>query len=202
MITSKKLKWNKGDIFVKKIEEILIENPVIAAIRNDDDLENVLQSKAIIVFVLYGNIMNIRHICKRLKQNNKIVFVHIDMIDGLRCDKSGIQFIKQSIEPYGILTTKTSNIKHAKQLNLYAILRVFIVDSLSLSTGIKNIKEFSPNAVEVMPGVASKIISSIQRGTNIPIIGGGLIRNKKDIIDSLGAGAFAISTTTEELWNL
>lgn len=187
---------------MREIEEILVENPVIAAVRNDEDLEKVLLSKALIVFVLYGNILNIGEICKKLKASNKIVFVHMDMIDGLKGDQSGIKFIKQYAEPYGILTTRTSNIKYAKQMGLYSILRVFIVDSLSLKTGIKNIKEVEPNAVEVMPGIASKIINNIQSKVKVSIIAGGLITKKKDIMDSLGAGAIAISTTSKSLWNL
>ncbi len=36
----------------------------------------------------------------------------------------------------------------------------------------------------------------------MPIIAGGLIKEKKDIMNSLSAGAIAISTTTHKLWNL
>ncbi|WP_027625883.1 glycerol-3-phosphate responsive antiterminator [Clostridium lundense] len=184
------------------IKEILIENPVIAALRNKKDLENVLKSKALVVFVLYGNIMNIATICKKLKEENKIVFVHLDMIEGLKGDQAGIEFIKEYANPQGIITTKSSNIKYAKQLGFYTIQRVFIIDSLFLKTGIKNIHETGPNAVEVMPGVASKIIHSMEREINVPIIAGGLIKTKKDVMDSLAAGAIAISTTSIELWNL
>lgn len=184
------------------IKETLIENPVIAALRNNKDLENVLNSKALVVFVLYGNIMNISTICKKLKEANKIVFVHLDMIEGLKGDQAGIEFIKEYANPQGIITTKSSNIKYAKQLGLYTIQRVFIIDSLFLKTGIKNIHETNPNAVEVMPGVASKIIHSMEREINVPIIAGGLIKSKKDVMDSLSAGAIAISTTSIELWNL
>lgn len=184
------------------LKEILIENPVIAAVRDDVSLEKVFMSKASIVFVLYGNIMNIKDICSKLMQNNKTVFVHIDMIEGLKGDYAGIEFIKDKVNPSGIITTKSSNIKYAKQLGLCTIQRIFIIDSYSLKTGIKNIQETEPNAVEVMPGVASKIISKIQQKVKIPIIAGGLIDSKKDAMESLAAGAFAISTTCSELWSL
>ncbi|KAJ53455.1 glycerol uptake operon antiterminator [Clostridium tetanomorphum] len=184
------------------IKEILIENPVIAALRNNRDLENVINSKALIVFVLYGNIMSISKICHKLKQANKIAFVHLDMIEGLKGDPAGIEYIKEHANPAGIITTKSSNIKYAKQLGFYTIQRVFIIDSLFLKTGIKNIHETGPNAVEVMPGVASKIIHNMEKQINVPIIAGGLIKTKKDVMDSLAAGAIAISTTSIDLWNL
>ncbi|WP_243108578.1 glycerol-3-phosphate responsive antiterminator [Clostridium rectalis] len=185
-----------------RFRELLLENPVIAALRNDKDLENVIKSKALITFVLYGNLMNIGKICEKLKAANKIIFVHLDMIEGLKGDAAGIEYIKKFASPDGIITTKSSNIKYAKQLGLATIQRIFIIDSLSLKTGIKNIHETGPSAVEVMPGIASKIIHSIEKEINIPIIAGGLIKTKKDVIDSLSVGALAISTTSEKLWNL
>lgn len=185
-----------------RIEEILMENPIIAAVRDDISLKKALTSQAAIVFVLYGNIMNINGICNLLKDKDKKIFIHIDMIEGLKGDYAGIEFIKSTCEPYGIITTKSSNIKYAKQLGLCTIQRIFIIDSYSLKTGVKNIQETSPEAVEVMPGIASKIISKMQDYIKVPIIAGGLIDCKKDVLDSLSAGAYAISTTKPELWNL
>lgn len=37
---------------VVKLEEYLIKNPVIAAIKNDEDLEKVINSKIVIVFCI------------------------------------------------------------------------------------------------------------------------------------------------------
>ncbi|MHC1684354.1 MAG: glycerol-3-phosphate responsive antiterminator [Clostridiaceae bacterium] len=184
-----------------KLEELLIENPVIAAIRCDADLERVINSNILIVFVLYGSIMDIKQICEKLKNASKKVFVHVDLIEGLKADSSGLAFIKQCDKPDGIITTKPTIIKQAKQLGFLTIQRIFIVDSHSLQTGIKNIRAVLPDAVEVMPGVASKIIRNLEKEIHIPIIAGGLIENKKDIIESISAGAMAISTTKEVLWN-
>ncbi|MBU5483112.1 glycerol-3-phosphate responsive antiterminator [Clostridium sp. MSJ-11] len=184
------------------IKELLIENPIIAALRNDDDLEEVIKSKALIVFILYGNIINIGSICKKLEENKKLPFIHLDMIEGLKGDFSGIEFIKENANPRGIITTKTSNIKYAKQLGLYSIQRIFIIDSLFLEKGIKSIHDASPNAVEVMPGVASNIIANMEKEIGMPIIAGGLIKTKKDAMNSLAAGAIDISTNCKKLWNL
>ncbi|GAA0746708.1 glycerol-3-phosphate responsive antiterminator [Clostridium oceanicum] len=184
------------------LNEIFIENPVIAAIRNKEDIKKSIQSKAKICFVLFGNVLNIADICRILKEEGKIVFVHIDMIEGLKADSSAMEFLKKYAGMHGIITTKSFNVKHARKLGLLAIQRVFIVDSLSLKTGIKNIIENSPAGVEVMPGVASKIINNMRpKIKNIPIIAGGLIKDKKDVMEALSAGAVAISTTTHKLWD-
>lgn len=181
---------------------ILRENPIVAALRDQEDLSSVLNSKARVVFILFGSIIDIGDICSTLKQHGKIVFVHLDMVNGLKGDTKGIEYIKRFADPFGIITTKPTNIRHAKNLGLYTIMRMFIVDSLSLKTGVKNAAEVQPNAVEIMPGVANKIISQIKKEIHLPIIAGGLIQTKKDVIDSLGAGAVAISTTTHDIWEL
>lgn len=185
-----------------KLEELLVENPIIAAIRNEEGLEKAVHSSALIVFVLHGNIMNIKEICEKLRNAGKTVFVHVDLIEGLKGDNIGLTFIKESGQPYGIISTKPMIIKKAKQLGFCTIQRIFVLDSLSLQSGIKNIQEVLPDAVEVMPGVASKIIKSMERAVHVPIIAGGLIQNKKDVMESIGAGAIAVSTTKESLWNL
>lgn len=183
-------------------EELLIENPVVGAIRNDNDLKKIILSKVQIVFILYGSITNVQEICDTLRKADKVVFIHVDMIDGLKSDQKGIEFIKQHANPFGIITTKQNNIKYAHKLGLYTIMRIFVIDSLSLETGIKNIQAVSPNAVEVMPGIASKIIRSLEKEIHLPIIAGGLINTKKEIMESISAGAMAVSTTAQELWDL
>lgn len=184
------------------LEGLLVGNPIIAAIRNDMDLQRVINCKALIVFVLYGNILDIKDICCTLKKANKVVFVHIDMIEGIKGDLKGIEYIKEFADPFGIITTRQSNIKYAISLGLCTIQRVFIIDSHSMQTGISNINSAMPHAVEVMPGIASKIINIMQRDVHLPIIAGGLIENHSDIMDSIAAGAVAISTSNEALWNI
>ena len=183
-------------------QDILIENPIIAAIRNDKDLEEVIETENKVVFILYGSIMTIGRIAQRLKEADKIIFVHLDMIDGLRNDEAGIPFIKQEANPYGIITTKQSQIKTAKNLGLVTILRLFIIDSKSLLTGNKYVEEVKPAAIEVMPGVSTKIIKTCVKTMKISVIAGGLIETKEEVINSLNAGAIAVSTTKREIWDM
>lgn len=184
-----------------KFEDLLMNNPVVGAIRNKNDLEKILKSDIHIVFVLYGNILNIKHICDALKEKEKIVFVHIDMIEGLKSDHKGVEFIKEIVNPYGIISTKGINIKHAAQLGMFTIQRIFIIDSLAFETGLKNIHDFTPNAVEVLPGIACKVIKALCGKTKLPVIAGGLIKSKGDAVDALSSGAMAVSTSATELWD-
>ena len=54
--------------------------------------------------------------------------------------------------------------------------------------------------VEIMPGIVPKALKEIRSYTRTPIIAGGLISDKKDIMAAFEAGADAISTTRNELW--
>ena len=75
-----------------------------------------------------------------------------------------------------------------------------MIDSMAVNTMKKQIDTFHPDLVEVMPGIIPKVLGEIRGYTNIPIIAGGLISDKKDIMAAFAAGADAISTTKEELW--
>ena len=56
--------------------------------------------------------------------------------------------------------------------------------------------------LELMPGVMPKVIRQMAETLSVPVIAGGLISDKEDIIAALDAGAASISTTKEELWFL
>jgi glycerol uptake operon antiterminator len=47
-----------------------------------------------------------------------------------------------------------------------------------------------------MPKIVKRCVSD----TGIPVITGGLILDKDDVVSALGAGATAVSTTNEDLW--
>lgn len=187
---------------MNSFEGLLEDNPVVGAIRNTEDLKLILKSNIKIVFVLYGNVLNIKEICDALKLRNKIVFVHLDMIDGLKADQKGVEFIKEAVNPYGVISTKGISLKHASNLGMFTIQRIFMLDSLSFETNIKNVHTFTPNAVEVLPGIASKAIKTLEKEIKQPIIAGGLIKNKRDAVDALSSGAKAVSTSSPELWEL
>ena len=53
-----------------------------------------------------------------------------------------------------------------------------------------------------MPGVMPKILKTVRGYTEIPLVAGGLISDKKDILAAFDAGVDAVSTTREELWGL
>ncbi len=183
------------------IKEILERNPVIPAIKNDLYLEEAVASGSEIVFVIMSNLINIKEITKRLKEAGKIVFVHVDMIDGLSSSNYGVEYLINHTEVDGIITTKHNIVSYARKNNVCVIQRFFILDSFSFKNTITHIRENKPNAVEILPGVMPKIIKRICNLVNVPVITGGLIDEKEDIINALNNGAEGVSTTDKNLWD-
>lgn len=177
-------------------------NPIIAAVNSIEMVEQAIKSQCEIIFLLKGSIFNLKDIVTKVKENEKNIYIHIDLMDGFSKDVAALKYISQVIKPDGIITTKSSLIKSAKQLNLFAIQRLFIIDSLSLESGINSVKQNRPDAIEIMPGIMPKVTKTISQETRIPIITGGLIKDKEDVVNSIKAGAIGISTSKLEIWDM
>lgn len=178
----------------------LMDNPVIAAVKNEKDFLKVSESDIKIVFLLYGNIISIKDVCYSLKEKDKLSFVNVDMIDGLKGDKHGIQYIKEVVRPDGIISTNGNVLKHAKHLGVFSIQRLFIIDSISIKTDLSIAKTIKLDVIEILPGIAYKAIEVIKSMTSQLIITGGLIYTQKDSVQALALGAIGVSTSSKELW--
>jgi len=182
--------------------EKVIESPTIAAVNDLKFLDSALDSPCEIIFLLTGNIFNLREISNRVRAKNKGLYIHIDSIDGFSKDTWGLEYIVKNIYPDGIITAKNNLIKLSKDMGVFTIQRVIIQDSAALKNSIASIIKFRPNAVELLPGIMPKIIKKIIEDTNTSVIASGLINDKSDCRFSLEAGAIAISTSQKDVWYL
>lgn len=180
--------------------QYIYDNPIIAAINDIKKIDDAINSPCKIVFLLIGDILNIREIVDLLKKNDKLVYLHIDLMGGFSKDNIALKYIHNHIKPDGIITTKSNLVKTAKELNIFTIQRLFLLDSLALASGINSIKSIRPDAVEILPGIMPKVIKEIREETRIPIVAGGLIKDKIDVIHSLDAGAIGVSASNKDVW--
>lgn len=183
--------------------ELVEENPVIAAIKDEKGLEVCCQCQNIcLVFILYGTVCDIDHIVARVKEAGKTAVVHIDLIEGLSGKEVAVDFIRSRTKADGIISTKPALIKQAKKKGLYTILRAFILDSMSLRNVAKQIAAAEPDMLEMLPGLMPKIIRNVEHMSKVPVIAGGLISDKEDIMSALSAGAISVSSTNPEVWEM
>ena len=181
-------------------------NPIIAAVKNDAGLQAAVEMEEIqVIFVLYGDVCTIPEILERIKAAGKKAMVHIDLIAGLSAKEISVEFIARQTRADGIITTKPALVRRAKELGIFAVLRFFVIDSLAL----KNIENLEmqcgtsrPDFIEVLPGVMPKVLGRIAKVSRIPMIAGGLITEKEDVIAALSVGAIAVSSTNQDVWKL
>ncbi len=175
--------------------------PIIAAVKNEEQLEEALKTDCSIFFLLFGDICNISTLVDRIKAEGRYAFVHLDLTTGLAGKEIAADFVKKFTKADGIISTRPQLVKRAKAVGLITILRIFVIDSLALDNIKKLVFTCEPDLIELMPGVIPKIIKKVSGEVEVPIIAGGLISDKEDIISALSAGAQCISTTCGRVWS-
>jgi len=184
----------------RKFRIILEDCPVIAAVKDETGLKECLYSESQIIFLLFGDICSVGRYVEIAKSAGKMVFVHMDLINGLGNKEVAVDFIREHTGVDGIISTKPQLVKRAKELGLFGILRIFVIDSMAFGNIEKQCASLVPDAVEILPGLMPKIIKKLCSTVNVPIIAGGLISDKEDVMNALNAGAVAISVTNQRVW--
>lgn len=176
------------------------DDPVIAAVKDYEGLQKCLDSDCKVVFILFGDIIEIADIVSTVKNAGKMAMVHIDLIDGLASRDIAADFIAKNTCADGIISTKPNLVRHAKACGLLTVQRFFVLDSIALVNIKKQLPLDAADMIEILPGMMPKIIRRLCDLTGKPIIAGGLISDKEDIVNALGSGAVAISSTNPNVW--
>ena len=180
--------------------EIIAEFPIIAAVKDEKELKESLMTDCKVIFILFGNICNISEIVEKIKNKDKLAIIHADLVQGLSAKTEAIDYLRLNTKADGIISTKGNLVTYAVEIGLIGILRNFIIDSMAMENVNKQVSLANPDMVEIMPGIMPEIIEKIKSELKLPLIAGGLISEKKDVIAALAAGADAVSTTKIGLW--
>ena len=70
----------------KVFSDKMKENPIIAGIKDLSKLDDALESDCQIIFLLCGTIFNLKEITKKIKDAGKLVFIHVDLVEGFSRD--------------------------------------------------------------------------------------------------------------------
>jgi len=186
----------------KEFYKAITNNPIIAAVKDDAGVEKCLMlSEISVVFVLYGKVSTINLIVDKIKKAGKQAVVHMDLVAGLSGKIEAVDFIATYTKADGIISTRIEQIRHAKNLGLSTVYRIFLIDTKVLdklqSRGVED-----ADIVEILPGLMPKIIKKVSKELEVPVIAGGLISDKEDVMAALKAGAIAISSTNEKVWEM
>lgn len=179
----------------------MVKVKVIAAVRDSEQLLLAAKSEADMIFMLTPNITKLKSHIEIAHSAGKKLFVHIDLAEGIGKDEYGIRFVNE-LGADGIISTRSNMIKLAKKIGMYTVQRFFIVDSHSVETTIETAKASKADMIEIMPGTVSKVIKTLKKELDMPIVAGGLIETTEEIEDAVLCGVAAISTGKKEFWDI
>lgn len=181
----------------------LCPGPVIPAARNYSDLTLALSKAAAPgVILLFGDINALPGLLAEAKGHGKTLLVHLDLLEGVGRDKAGVKHLAR-MGVSALITTKSQLVKVARDEGLLVVQRLFLMDSESLKTGIKLVKNLKPDAIEVLPASVPRwVFEELSRETGLPVFAGGLVGTWDDVDNALAHGASAVSTSSRDLWLL
>ena len=161
-----------------------------------------LASDCGVVFLLSGDILSIGALVDAVKNAGKAAMVHLELIEGLSGKEIAVDAIHALTRADGIISTRPTLIRRARHRGLLTVQRAFILDSLSLTSLSGQLEQGKPDFVEILPGIMPRVIAEISARTQVPVIAGGLLRDKADVMAAMRAGAAAVSTSAPSLWDI
>lgn len=182
-------------------EEVLGDTRIIAAVRKTETLQRALESPVRIVYLLFGNPMNIGPMVKSVRDRGKIPLVNIDLLQGLSRDGYAVEYLA-TCGTAGIISTSHETLRAARAQELITVLRTFMIDSASLDSARRFLGQFQPDAIELLPAIAAPLVVERIREDHpgLHVIAGGLISNLKQAESLISANVDAVSLSDPNLW--
>ena len=174
-------------------------DPCCAAITAEENIGAALVSRAPVVFILRGNGLALGPVVRQIHAAGKLVAVHVDLVGGLRADRSSVGWLANAgvdavISSHGQLMPA---IRHE---GMTAILRLLLVRRSQLDTAVAAIGRSAPHIVEILPGVILPSVVGMLPPFGVPVLAGGFIRTDADVGAVLSAGALGVTTSSQALW--
>jgi glycerol uptake operon antiterminator len=181
--------------------EAILGQSIIASVKDDIGLANALRSPCQTLFILYGDISTVPGIIARAKRAGRTVLLNMDLIDGYAVRAAAVKHLKEQTGVDGVLSSKATLIRAAREAGLLAIPRLFMIDSIAYHQLPDQLRASQPDCIEVLPGCLPTVIEWIRQDISLPLVAGGLVCEVKDAVASVRAGADAITTSCQRLWS-
>lgn len=180
---------------------LLERTPVIPAVKEPETLDRALCHDGAAVFLLCGDILNIGELVDRVHRAGKQAVIHADLIAGMAPKEIAVDYLRRCGAD-GIISTRPHLIRRGRELGMLTVLRVFAIDSKAVSNLGRETEGGMPDVIEILPGTLCKVLRRLSRELPVPLIAGGLLSDKADVLAALGAGALCVSASDESLWAL
>jgi glycerol uptake operon antiterminator len=181
--------------------DVLENRHIIAAIRNAEALAAVEKSPTETVYLLFGNPLNIGDLLKRVRDQGKLPLVNLDLLSGFSRDAINAEYLA-ACGAAGIVSTHGEVLRASRKHGLITVQRTFALDSAAIEAGLRTIRQFTPDAVEILPAIAAPRVFARFREVHphLRIVAGGLISDLKEVETLLAAGIDAVSVSDPGFW--
>jgi len=189
-----------------KLEEVfwkrLQEKKLIAAVKDMKRFEQVFtyEENIAAALLMAGNILTVKNYVDSLQDKGIPVILHVEKIQGLKLDHYGLDFIRQYVRPFAIVTTKADVIKRAKEQGIFVIQRIFLIDTDVYEHLLQSLRHMRADMIEIMPSRSPDFVKRLTEHTDIPVITGGLLNEVQYAEAAVSSGASAVSTSNLEIW--
>jgi glycerol uptake operon antiterminator len=175
--------------------------PCCAAIVTDGLLDQALATRTPIVFILRGNGLALAPVLQRIHDAGRLAAVHLDLLDGVRADARGVDWLVRSGAD-AVITSHGRLMAMIRDAGATAIQRLLLSRRTHLESAFTAVTRAGPDIVEVLPGVILPAIAPLMPRFGVPLLAGGFIRTEADARAAIGAGAAAVTTSAPNLWGL
>lgn len=184
-------------------DEILKDSSIIAAVRSAETLERALTSPVKLIYLLFGNPMNLSEMIQSVRKCGKLPLVNADLLQGFSRDAFAVEYLASS-GAAGIISTHHETLRAARTHGLITVLRTFTIDSAAVEAGRRFLVHFQPDAVELLPAIAAPLVIERIRDSHpaLDIIAGGLVSNLMQVDKLIQVGVDAVSLSDPKLWIL
>ena len=147
-------------------------------------------------------LVNLPRIAAALRERNKAVWVDLDLVEGIKNDAAGVDFLKKRVGADGLISTRTEAILAGRREGLTSVLKTFVHDEASLVMIRKNVLSACPDIVDLIPGAAVLYaLSTLSEVRHIPLHVSGILPPEEAGREALfQAGIRAIHTGDPVLW--
>ncbi len=178
----------------------LREHPVGAAIKDRGQLERALASPSAVLFILRGDGLELAPALRRIHAAGKLAAVHLDLVEGIGRDHVGVRWLIRAGAD-AVISSHGHLVRTVRASGVVAIQRLLLSDGASIAAVLAAVERAEPDLIEVLPGaILPHVRDLLAERVRVPLLAGGFIRSAADVDAALAAGAFAVSTSSPELW--
>jgi glycerol uptake operon antiterminator len=185
------------------LQALLRVHPVIPALRSLADTSAAGAAPSRVVYLLAAGLSTLDEYLHTLRAQDKEVLINLDLFAGLSRHTEAVAYLAAS-GCSGVISTHTDVLNVARSHGLYAVQRTFMIDSDSVSSCMRSLRRFVPDALEILPApVAPRLLPALRKDfPGVAAVGGGLISGLQEADSLIAQGLDAVSTGNPKFWSL